>query len=229
MIDGGTACIHSIILRSHIYREHFMYKAIFLAILFSLPTSASADPSVFVRSDRNMAWWGGTFEARIIGQQAGNVTTKKLSDYLEKEMVFSPYAICSLKSVDSTTFVGLDKETQEEIAATLPHVSWRQLGKTPDGQDIAGQVVLFEGCDKEDPRGAALLVTDIQSSEILKWLPIGNTTGEKGGSEPTWVMFMEAGQDGELFAYSGCTECGARTSVYYDVTRKRVYTEYNGH
>jgi hypothetical protein len=206
-----------------------MNKAFSFAMLFAFSTPALADPNVFVRSESGVAWWNGTMEARIIGQQAGNVTTRKLSDYLAEEMVFSPYAICSLKSVDASTFVGLDKQSQEQITTYLPHVSWRQLGKAPDGREIIGQIVLFEGCDKEDPRGAALLATDAKTSEILKWLPIGDAIGEKGATQPTWVMFMEPGEGGELFAYSGCTECGARTSVYYDVTRKKIYTEYNGH
>jgi hypothetical protein len=206
-----------------------MTKAAALAILFSMSAPAFAEPSVFVRGESGMAWWNGNMEARIIGQQANTVTAKKLSAYLAEEMVFSPYEICSLKSVDASTFVGLDKQTQEGISSTLPHVSWRQEGKAPDGREIIGQIVLFEGCYPDDPRGAALLATDRETTEILKWQPIGDTIRDKGVRQPTWVMFMEPGEDGELFAYSGCTECGARTSVYYDVTRKKIYTEYNGH
>jgi hypothetical protein len=206
-----------------------MVKAVAVVALFFMSTPVLAEPSVFVRSESGTAWWDSVMEARIIGQNAGDVTVQKLSNYLAEEMIFSPYEVCALKSVDASVFVGLDKQTQEEINTTLPHVSWRQESKTPDGRYILGQIVLFEGCDEDDPRGAALLATDKITSEILRWQPIGDSIGEKGARVPTWVMFMEPGEDGELFAYSGCTECGARTSVYYDVTRKRIYTEYNGH
>jgi hypothetical protein len=33
----------------------------------------------------------------------------------------------------------------------------------------------------------------------------------------------------DLLSYSGCTECGDRTYVYFDVTRQKIYTEHNGH
>ena len=201
----------------------------FLVFVISITFPAYAAPSVFVRREAGTSWWNGDMEARIIGKKTEGVTAKQLSDFLAETMIYSPYEICSLEPVDASTFVGIDKPTQEDINSTLPHVSWHQLGKAPDGREILGQIVVFEGCGSEEPRGAALLATDKVTSEILRWEPIGDTIGEKGLRQPTWVMFLDSGQDGELFAYSGCTECGARTSVYYDVTRKKIYSEYNGH
>lgn len=48
-------------------------------------------------------------------------------------------------------------------------------------------------------------------------------------SAPTWALFLLAPLGDELFAYSDCSECGARTNVFYDGRRKHVYVEYNGH
>jgi hypothetical protein len=206
-----------------------MKKFSLLGLLILVAFPAHAGPSVFVRGEQGMAWWNRDMEARIIGRQAGDVTAKQVSDFLAETMIYSPYDICSLEAVDATTFVGIDKSTQEDINSTLPHVSWRQDGKAPNGRQIVGQIVVFESCFVDDPRGAALLVTDKQTREILRWEPIGDSIDEKGERQPTWVMFMMAGGEEALFAYSGCTECGARTSVYYDVTRNKIYTEYNGH
>jgi hypothetical protein len=206
-----------------------MKNAVLFAILVMIAFPINAGPSVFVRGESGIAWWNRDMEARIIGKQAGAVTSTQLSDFLNDTILYSPYSICALEAVDANTFVGIDKSTQEDINVTLPHVSWRQEGKAPDGREIVGQIVVFEGCDAQDPRGVALLASDKVTSEILRWEPIGDTISAKGIRRPTWVMFMEPGDGEELFAYSGCTECGARTSVYYDVTRKKIYTEYNGH
>jgi hypothetical protein len=164
-----------------------------------------------------------------LGKAAGPVTAERLSRYLAEELVYGPYRVCSLEAVQSDTFVGINRDTQAEIAQTLPHVGWRVSAVTPDGRRIVGQSVVFEGCDPEDPRGAALLVTDERSGEILRWEPLGQREDASGNSYPAWVLFINRKRGDELFSYSGCTECGAQTNVYYDVTRRRIYTEYNGH
>lgn len=205
----------------------FRFVASMVALAMSAPVAAA--PSVFVQSERGGVWWNGQMSARILGRAAGQVTVERLSAHLEEELIYGPYRVCSLEAVQADTFVGIDRTTQEEINATLPHVAWRATGVTSDGRRVLGQSVVFEGCDAEDPRGAALLVTDAASGEILRWEPLGPRV--VGGREaPTWVLFMSPKEgDHELFSYSHCTECGARTYVYYDVTRRRIYTEYNGH
>ena len=72
-------------------------------------------------------------------------------------------------------------------------------------------------------------VSDSTTNEILRWEPLGEQVGLNGKSYTAWVVFLSPKKSDELFSYSGCTECGAKTNVYYDVTRKRIYTEYNGH
>jgi hypothetical protein len=192
-------------------------------------TAASSTPSVFVRVEPGGTWWNGEMNARILGRAAGPVTAERLSEYLERELIYGPYRVCSLEAIQTDTFVGIDRATQTEINATLPHVAWRATGVTPDGRRVLGQSVVFEGCDDGDPRGAALLVTDAGSGEILRWEPFGERT-VGSASVPTWVMFISPKEgDHDLFSFSGCTECGERTYVYYDVTRRRIYTEYNGH
>lgn len=199
------------------------------AAALAMTTAAGATPSVFVQSEPGRAWWNGQMNARILGRAAGPVTVERLTAYLEEELIYAPYRVCALEAVQANTFVGIDRPTQEEINATLPHVAWRATGVTPDGRRVLAQSVLFEGCDAENPRGAALLVTDAASGEILRWEPFGERT-ISGRSVPTWVMFISPKEgDHDLFSYSGCTECGARTHVFYDVTRRRIYTQYNGH
>ncbi len=206
-----------------------MTKKLIAAVALLSAATASAAPSVFVRSESNAAWWIREMEARILEKSAGTVTAEQLTAYLEKTMVYSTYAVCSLAAVQSDTFVGLDQVTRTEIDETKPHVAWRVDATTPDGRRVVGQSVVFEACGEEEPRGAAILVTDAETKEILRWQPIGDQVGLSGKSYPSWVVFLSLGQDDDLFSYSGCAECGARTYVYYDVTRKHVYTEYNGH
>ena len=206
-----------------------MKKAMTAAVLLALGMPVNAAPSVFVRRADGTPWWSSPMEARILGQSAGSVTAERLSAYIGGTMIFSPYRVCALEAVQPDTFVGLDRATQEEIEATRPYVAWRIQGVTPDGRRVVGQSVVFEGCHPDDPRGAALLVTDEASGEILRWEPLGEHIGEDGRRYRAWVLFLEPKDGDELFGYSECTECGNRTNVYYDVTRRRIYTEYNGH
>lgn len=184
---------------------------------------------MFVRAETGLGWWLRKMEARILGRAAGAVTVQRLNEYLGEELVYGPYEVCSLEAVLPDTFVGLDRATQAEINATLPHVSWRVAAVAPDGRRIVGQSVVFEACDESDPRGAALLITDEATGEILRWEPLGYREDTQGREYPAWTLFIHAKSDDELFSYSACVECGARTFLYYDVTRRRVYSEYNGH
>lgn len=206
-----------------------MKKLLVTAILLAFGTVAAAAPSVFVRGSAGTGWWSREMEARILGQSAGPVTAQRLSTYLEETMIYFPYRVCSLEAVQADTYVGIDRATQAEIDATRPYIAWRVEGVTPDGRRVLGQSVVFEGCHPDDPRGAALLITDTTTSEILRWEPLGERIAEGRGSYPAWVLFLSTKDGDELFSYSGCTECGDRTYVYYDVTRRRIYTEHNGH
>jgi hypothetical protein len=206
-----------------------LFRLLTTAIALAASAAAGAAPSVFVQSEPGGVWWNGQMNARILGRAAGPVTTERLSTSIERELVYGSYRVCSLEAVQADTYVGIDRATQAEVNATRPHVIWRINGVTPNGRRVVGQSVVFEGCGAEDPRGAALLVTDATSGEILRWEPIGPTT-VAGRSVPSWVIFLNPKQgDHDLFSYSYCTECGDRTYVYYDVTRRRVYTEHNGH
>ena len=193
-------------------------------------SAASAAPSVFVRADKTEPWASGTVQARILGTSAGPVTAETLSAHIEETQIFYSYRVCALEAVQADTYVGVDRETQAEIDASRPHVAWRAEAIAPGGRKILGQSVVFEGCD-DGPKGAALLVTDAVTGEILLWLPLGTYTDDAGREQPMWVLFMTPREEGDdaLFSFSGCTECGARTYVYYDVTRRHIYTEYNGH
>ncbi|MGN7928640.1 hypothetical protein [Sphingopyxis sp. 22461] len=207
-------------------------KAISIVGIFSLLAApASAAPSVFVKSEPNSMWWDGAMTARILGTSAGPVTAEKLSAYLEKTMIYYSYRVCSLEAVQGDTFVGIDRATQLQIDEYRPHVSWRAESVAPGGRRILGQSVVFEGCEADDPRGGALLVTDIATGEILRWVPMGSYTNKSGDAVPIWVMFLDPRHEGgeDLFSTSLCRDCGDRTHVYYDVTRRHIYTEHNGH
>lgn len=205
-----------------------MKKLVMASLLASMSSSLGAAPSVFVRSDPGMGWWLRAMEGRILGKAVGPVTTEKLSAYLADTMIYSPYRVCALEAAGSDTFVGLDRPTQAEIESSRLHTSWRVTAVTPDERTVVGQSVVFEGCDAEDPRGAALMVTDAVSGEILRWQILGDRYDEEK-SFPAWALFLYPRENDELFSYAGCMECGDRTLVYYDVTRKRIYTEHNGH
>jgi hypothetical protein len=176
-------------------------------------------------------WWDGAMTARILGKSAGPVSTEKLSDYLSETMIYYSYKVCSLEAVQGDTFVGIDRATQTQIEEYRAQSTWRAESVAPGGRRLLGQSVVFEGCGEEDPRGAALLVTDVATGEILRWVPMGSYTDRSGREVPIWTMFLDARTEGgeELFSTSLCRDCGDRTSVYYDVTRKHVYTEHNGH
>lgn len=208
-----------------------MIRFVSIAAALGLSTAALAAPSVFVTAEKNQSWWRGDIQARILGTAAGPVTADKLSAYIEETQIFNSYRVCALEAVQPDSFVGVDRETQTLIDAYRGQVAWRAEAVAPGGRKILGQSVLFEGCDGEEVEGAALLVTDAATGEILRWQPLGSFTGDDGRERPAWVLFMTPREEGgdELFSFSHCTECGARTNVYYDVTRKRIYTEYNGH
>ena len=190
-------------------------RAVGVASMAIAASAAGAAPSVFIKADSTTPFWNGTAEARILGKSAGRVTATVLSK-------------CALEAASADSFVGLDRESQAGIDACRPHVTWRAEATAPGGRRVIGQSVLFESCDGE-LKGAALLVTDAATNEILRWEPLGNGVDDRGQSVPSWVMFIKPAEGDELFGYSGCTECGARTNVYYDLTRKKIYTEYNGH
>ncbi len=202
-----------------------MIRVLMIAALLMISTVTQATPSVFVHDEPGMAWWTRQMEVRIVGKTAGTVTVKQLSTYLEETMIYSSYSVCALEAIQSDTFVGINRKTQTEIDQYRAHVSWRQEGITPDGRKVLGQSVVFEACDPDAPRGAALLVTDQTTGEILRWEPIGERIREGSKSFPAWVLFLSPRADDELFSYSGCTECDASTNVYYDVTRKKIYVE----
>jgi len=154
----------------------------------------------------------------------------RLTKYIEATEIFDPYKVCALTPVVSDTYVGMDRKVQDDIARTMRTLEWRVDAVSPDDRRILAQSVLYEACDDRENRGAAVLVTDAQTSEILLFERIGVFTSNRS---PIWTAFLtrpEPGApDAPLFTFSHCTECGAATAVYYDVTRKKLYTVYNGH
>lgn len=199
-----------------------------VAAAFILAAPAGAAPSVFVQSSPNSAFWNSEKTiGRILDKQAGPVTAKALTAFIAEERQFGPYEICALSAATRESYVGVDKQAAAELQ-TYDSKSWaiyRTTATTPDGRQVIGQVVLFESCDG-DLKGAGVLTYDAKTGAVLMFQEM--TDSEK----PYWFTFLHPNtdkSDRQLYSYSGCLECGSRTAVYYDVTRKRVYTEYNGH
>jgi hypothetical protein len=197
----------------------------------ALASSASfAAPSVFIPGG-DAAWWtADNAQGRVIGTTSGTVTGAKLGEFIEATEIYSPYKVCSLTPVANDTFVGLDKEKQDEINQTVRGMPWRLEGVAPGGRLFVAQSVLYEACDDTENRGGAVLVTDAQTGEIMMFQRMGVFTSNRS---PIWTAFLSSpsreDKDPPLFSYSHCTECGAETHIYYDVSRKKLYTEYNGH
>lgn len=193
-----------------------------------------AAPSVFLRSEAGRTWWNVlNAEARVIGTSAGGVTSAKLSKFIEDTEEFNTYKVCALSAVVSDTYVGVDKAIQDEINSTLKSVNWRIEARTPNGISVVVQSVLYEACDDTNNRGAAVLVINAQTSDIMMFQPMGSFEPTKGVYKPILTAFLirteQGAVDPALFAFSSCTECGAATAVYYDVARRKLYTEYNNH
>ena len=207
-----------------------MLRFLLLPALLLCASVANAAPSVFVKSERNGVWWNGEISARVLGKSAGSTTVEKLNEFIEETVIYYSYAVCSLESVSSDTFVGMDRNSQASIDAYKPY-TWQTHSSAPDGRRILGQIVVFEGCEQGDISGAALLVTDADTGQILRWQPVGYYDTDQDRYQPVWVLFLRPkDNDGEeLFSTSMCLECGDRTYLYYDVTRKHVYSEHNGH
>jgi hypothetical protein len=203
-------------------------KYLISGIALLLCSAAEARPSAFIRGNPSLAWYIAPMDVRLLGKNAGSTTAEQLSKYIKETREYYSYDVCSLEAVHPDTYVGIDKAAQLEIDSSQKHAVWRINSATPDGRRISAQSILFEGCETDDPRGAALLVNDSVTGEILAFQPLGSY-GEGDTSYPAWVLFLWSKEGDEIFSYSGCMECGSRTRVYYDVTRKKIYTEYNGH
>src|SRR3546814_15168387 len=91
-------------------------RVLLAAILLSMSSVAvNAAPSVFVKKEPNSMWWDGAMNARILGQAAGPVTVKKLSDFIGETLIYYSYTVCSLEPVGPDTFGGINRDTQTEI------------------------------------------------------------------------------------------------------------------
>lgn len=201
-----------------------------LAVAGLFSATASAAPSVFIPGGSSAWWTADNGQGRVIGTNASGVSAARLSEYIEATESFYPYKVCSLTAVVQDTYVGLDRKIQDEIDQTVKSAQWRVEGVTPDGRRVLAQSVLYEACDDPENRGAAVLVTDARTNQVLLFERMGVFTSNKS---PIWTAFLRKPEpddpDPPLLYYSHCMECGAATAVYYDVSRKKLYTEYNGH
>src|SRR3546814_16698720 len=107
-------------------------RVLLAAILLSMSSVAvNAAPSVFVKKEPNSMWWDGAMNARILGQAAGPVTVKKLSDFIGETMIYYSYTVCSLEPVGPDTFGGIDRAPQPEIDGYKDHSSCHSESVAP--------------------------------------------------------------------------------------------------
>src|SRR3546814_19134050 len=118
-------------------------------------------------------WWDGAMNARILGQAAGPVTVKKLSDFIGETMIYYSYTVCSLEPVGPDTFGGIDRDKQTEIDGYKAKCSWLAASVAPGAGRTLRQSVAFEGCDVWQ-RGEALMVTYLMQGEIHALAKMGN-------------------------------------------------------
>jgi hypothetical protein len=207
-----------------------MTRRFIVAIAALVSSQSLAAPSVFIPADSSAWWTADKAQGRVLGSSAGSVTAEKLSSCIEATEIYDTYKVCSLASVAHDTFVGLGKKTQDEIGQTVRGIAWRLMAEAPGGRRFLAQSVLYEACNDAENRGGAVLVTDARTGEIMMFERMGIFTTNSG---PIWTAFLslpaKEDTDPPLFSYSHCTECGVETHIYYDVTRKKLYTEYNGH
>jgi len=208
-------------------------KKISLILLLLNPAMAFASPSVFVRSESGSAWWiSSRIESRVIGNRAGDVTAENLSKYIQDNQIYFSYEVCALAPVMSDTYVGVDKAAQDEIDKTRDALAPQIDVMTSDGTRLLVQSVLYEACDDPENRGAALLVTNRQTGDIVMWEPMGTYGTIEGASRPIITVFLSKSSstdpDPPLFSYSHCYECSPSTAVYYDERRKKLYKIPNG-
>lgn len=195
----------------------------------SIASSVLAAPSVFVRPAGSDAWWLAEMDGRVLQKAAGPISAEAVTAHILETTIYDVYTVCSLEAVANDTFVGLDRQSQEEIDRTEREVRWRIDTVTAEGRAITAQSVIYEACDDDEKRGAALLVSDALTNKILRWIPIDTRYVSDDKIAPTWVLFLLPPEGDELFGYSGCSECGARTNAHYDGRREHIYVEYNGH
>lgn len=201
---------------------------LFLVALSLAITPLGAAPSVFVQSSKGSAFWNSDKNVgRVLDKQAGPVTAKTLTKYLADNSLFDPFEVCALSAAGKDSYVGIDKEAAAELRQfdEKGWATYRVAATSPNGRSMVGQSILFETCDGT-LKGAAVLAFDAKTGEVLMFKEVTDV------ERPHWFAFVHPKTDkgdSVLFSYSSCLECGASTAVYFDVTRGRIYTEYNGH
>ena len=205
-------------------------KAVMLLLSLSA-TSAQAAPSVFVppaQSGMNDSWYQRKIVARVLGKSVGRTSLEHINAFLKEHVIYDTYSVCAVEPVEADTYVGLDKTAEHELLDQQLDATWSLSLTTPDGRDVRVQSVLFEACDGDDRKGAAVLIVDQTTGAVLSWQPMGWWDSEN--LRPIWAAFINPKpyDKDALFSYSQCLECSSSTNVYYDVRRKRFYQEYDG-
>jgi hypothetical protein len=197
-------------------------RAIVLSAIIAgaISVAAYAAPAVFVSPKQGHAWWTTQPIVRPMMKSIDGIPLAALNSF-RKNVEVMAQDLCYAEDVKRTTYVGLTRETQAEIDETLSSLKgdpFRQIVTTPDGRRYIARAAIGEECDTKTPVGMVIIydaqtrvITDLQTYE----------------NDP--FNFLWPADGPALLGLSGCFECGDSNSLYYDVTRRKFYWEYDGH
>lgn len=188
---------------------------VFVALGFS--SAALSRPVVFVSNKVGNAWWATKPLARPMGKVVDGVSVAALNEYRSANETL-PDEICFAEALEKDSIVGLDRETQQAIDETLASHKgnpFHRSSTTPDGKQFTVRAAVYQACG--GAVGGAILV--IGADRKIKHATF---------HDDDLLTFLWPAESPALVGASGCFECGDWSSLYYDVTRKRFYWEYEG-
>ena len=189
-----------------------------LAVLsLGLCQPVSARPTVFIAGKAGNAWWTNKPVARPMSKAVDGVSVASLNVYRSNHET-APDEICYVDALEKDSVLGLDRKTQQAIDESLGQHKghpFHRSAVTADGKPFTVRVAVYESCS--GTVGGAILV--IGPDHKLEHAAFHD-------DDP--LKFLWPAESPALVGASGCFECGDWSSLYYDVTRKRFYWEYEG-
>lgn len=192
-----------------------MFLLFVVAIGFSFPSHSR--PFVFIADKSGYAWWSAKPIARPMSQNVDGVSIAAMNEYRASNETL-PDKICFADPLEVDSIVGLDRATQESIDRSIAaHKGnpFLRSSTTPDGKPFRVRAAVYQTC--EGALGGAVLV--IGENRKLEHATF---------RDDNVLTFLWPTDRPALVGASSCFECGDWSSLYYDVTRKRFYWEYEG-
>lgn len=186
-----------------------------LSLLVGVAPSAAIG-AIFIMPGTE-SWWLSKNVVRIMGKQVDAVPLAAINSYLQQNAAADE--LCFVEGLETAQIIGLHRQTQQHIDATFKREGtsvFRLTAAIPDGRTVVVRSGIYEECD--GTTGGLVLVYELGTSDIA----LASVTED----QPFNFLFKA---DRPALAGSGsCFECGDWNSLYYDVTRKKFYWEYEG-